>query len=444
MASASAPEAWEGSQRRVPRIIRLAERDQLPPGTPIVRTTRDWLIDGLAFVLVLGFGAVAYLDVHDGLASDALGTADLVAGVPAILLTWARRRWPVPLAVATALAGTFSSAAGSAALLLLFTVAVHRPPRTTIAVAVLNLATAVVYARIYPDEDLGFWWFALLIAVILAAVVAWGMFVRARRQLVLSLRDRAERAEAEQQLKVGQARDHERARIAREMHDVLAHRISLLSMHAGALEFRPDAPPEEVARAAGVIRESAHRALEDLRAVIGVLRQDGEVAEPTETTRPQPTLGDLATLLEESRAAGMRVVDRIEVAAADAERLPPTVGRTAYRVVQEGLTNARKHAPGARVEVRVSGGPERGLTVAVANPSPVGAPVAAGTVGALPGSGTGLVGLAERATLAGGSLDHGPTAAGGFRLRAWLPWTAGARDDDPPVPTGRPHEGRHA
>ena len=98
------------------------------------------------------------------------------------------------------------------------------------------------------------------------------MFVRARRQLVVSLRDRAERAEAEQQLRVEQARQAERARIAREMHDVLAHRISLLSLHAGALEFRPDAPPEEVARAAGVIRASAHEALEDLREVIGVLR----------------------------------------------------------------------------------------------------------------------------------------------------------------------------
>ena len=100
------------------------------------------------------------------------------------------------------------------------------------------------------------------------------MFVRARRQLVVSLRDRAERAEAEQQLRVAQARQLERTRIAREMHDVLAHRISLLSLHAGALEFRPDAPPEEVARAAGVIRASAHAALQDLREVIGVLRAE--------------------------------------------------------------------------------------------------------------------------------------------------------------------------
>ena len=131
------------------------------------------------------------------------------------------------------------------------------------------------------------------------------MFVRARRQLVLSLRERAERAEAEQQLRVEQARQHERARIAREMHDVLAHRISLLSMHAGALEFRPDAPPEEVAHAAGIVRASAHQALQDLREVIGVLREEPALNGGPE--RPQPTLANLPALLDESRTAGMHV-----------------------------------------------------------------------------------------------------------------------------------------
>ena len=121
------------------------------------------------------------------------------------------------------------------------------------------------------------------------AVVTWGMFVRARRQLVLTLRDRAERAEAEQHLRVDQARQQERARIAREMHDVLAHRISLLSLHAGALEFRPDAPPEEVARAAGVIRSSAHEALNDLREVIGVLRESRTATRPSARSRRSST-----------------------------------------------------------------------------------------------------------------------------------------------------------
>jgi signal transduction histidine kinase len=243
----------------------------------------------------------------------------------------------------------------------------------------------------------------------------WGMFVRARRQLVVSLRDRAERAEAEQQLRVEQARQAERARIAREMHDVLAHRISLLSLHAGALEFRPDAPPEEVARAAGVIRASAHQALEDLRAVIGVLR-DGPGGDGA-PERPQPTLADLPALVDESRAAGMRV--SFSSSLADDAVVPDGVGRNAYRVVQEGLTNARKHARGSAVDVVVAGSPGEGLEIEIRNRLPVGALAAAAEI---PGAGTGIVGLAERASLAGGRLEHGRTDAGDYRLWAWLPW----------------------
>jgi signal transduction histidine kinase len=245
------------------------------------------------------------------------------------------------------------------------------------------------------------------------AVIAWGMFVRSRRQLVLSLRDRAERAEAEQQLRVEQARQHERARIAREMHDVLAHRISLLSLHAGALEFHPDASPEEIARAAGVIRTSAHDALEDLRAVIGVLRDGSDGAGPE---RPQPTLSDLPALIEESREAGMQV--RFECELPDPGTVPVATGRSAYRIVQEGLTNARKHARGAAVEVTVAGTAGTGLTIEIRNRLPVGVAAAS----EIPGTGTGIVGLAERASLAGGRLEHGRTASGDYRLWVWLPW----------------------
>ena len=206
-------------------------------------------------------------------------------------------------------------------------------------------------------------------------------------------------AEAEQQLRVEQARYAERTRIAREMHDVLAHRISLLSLHAGALEFRPDAPPEEIARAAAVIRASAHQALEDLRAVIGVLRDgaDGEAPQP-----PQPTLAALPGLLEESRAAGMRL--HADVRVADLAAVPDAVGRHALRIVQEALTNARKHAAvGRRSTCASRARPGDGLTIEVRNPAPV---LAAGGP-EIPGLGTGLVGLAERATLSGGRLEHG-------------------------------------
>jgi signal transduction histidine kinase len=188
------------------------------------------------------------------------------------------------------------------------------------------------------------------------------------------------------------------------MHDVLAHRISLLAVHAGALEVRRDAPAAE-RDAAGVIRRCAHDALEDLRQVIGMLRDQPE------EDRPQPTLGDVPDLVAQSREAGAAV----DLSLADAPEVPAGVGRHAYRIVQEALTNARKHAPGAPVRVAVSGGAEQGLVVEVDNPLVAGA--------GIPGAGAGLIGLRERVLLAGGRLEHGPTAEGGFRLRAWLPWT---------------------
>jgi signal transduction histidine kinase len=282
-----------------------------------------------------------------------------------------------------------------------------------IAIGTLGFALTPIYLAVHPEDDDGLYFLNFVVAALaIAGVIAWGMFVRARRQLVLSLRDRAERAEAEQQLRVEQARQHERAKIAREMHDVLAHRISLLSLHAGALEFHPDAPPEEVARAAGVIRSSAHDALEDLRTVIGVLRAEaGGDPEP-----PQPTLADVPALIEESRHAGMQV--RFECDLPDPGAVPVATGRSAYRIVQEGLTNARKHARGAAVEVTVEGAAGTGLTIEIRNRLPVG--VAAATE--IPGTGTGIVGLAERASLAGGRLEHGRTATGDYRLWVWLPW----------------------
>jgi signal transduction histidine kinase len=248
------------------------------------------------------------------------------------------------------------------------------------------------------------------LVLLTAAVVGWGMFVRSKRQLLLSLRDRARRAETEARLRAEQAQRLAREAIAREMHDVLAHRLTLLSVHAGALEFRPDAPREEIGRAAGVIRESAHEALQDLREIIGVLR----AGEPDETGRPQPTLGALEALVTESRAAGMKVT--LDQRVTDPAAVPASVGRTAYRIAQEGLTNARKHAPGTEVTVTVTGAPGEGLEVTVRNPPPQ------GEVPHVPGSGQGLIGLTERATLAGGRLGHGRVEDGGFEVRAWLPW----------------------
>ena len=380
------------------------------------RTTRDWIVDVMCFLAAVVLGAIAFATSHDDTAQHVRDYADwfvmwdVVAGIAACGAVWLRRRWPLGLAISLTLLAVVSSAASGAAAVALFTLAVHRPFRQAAPVAALGLATLPVVLEIFPGD--GQYVVNLVLSVlVIVAVLAWGMFVRARRQLVFSLRERAQRAETEQQLRVEQARQQERARIAREMHDVLAHRISLLSLHAGALEFRPDAPPEEVARAAGVIRASAHQALEDLRAVIGVLRDvpNGEAPE-----RPQPTIADLPALIDESRAAGMRVAYDWRVS----DDVPEALGRNTYRIVQEGLTNARKHAQGAAVDVTIDGATGDGLTIEIRNRLPVGAGIAA----EIPGTGTGIVGLAERASLAGGRLEHGRTEAGDYRLWAWLPW----------------------
>jgi signal transduction histidine kinase len=407
------------------RTLRAAVRRALPPPSAAdldagrrARSRRDWAVDALCLVVAVGFGVAGYLPHYGSPVGDPAAALDLAGGVVTITCLWWRRRFPVALAILGAVVGTYSLSSGGAGVILLFSAAVHRDPRWVVLVAVVQSAGAFAYAAVWPDPDIPYLWLVVLIHALLGATLAWGMLVRSRRHLVDSLRDRAARAESEQGLRVAQARDHERARIAREMHDVVAHRISIVSLHAGALEFRPDASPEEVARAAGIIRTSAHEALEDLRQVIGVLR-DGDsagVAGPAPAeVRPQPGLRDLPALLRESRDAGMRIDEQL---ALSGDEPAGTTGRTAYRVVQEGLTNARKHAWGATVRVRCAGSPDDGLTVEIATPAAVGA----GPGAPIPGTGTGLVGLRERVELADGRLEATPTADGGFLLRARLPW----------------------
>ena len=237
----------------------------------------------------------------------------------------------------------------------MLTVAIHRPPRTTAAVFALSVLAALVYVVVRPEPGAPAWVLFVVGVIVQAAAVGWGLFIHYRRQLVLSLRDRAERAETEAQLRAEQAQQRVRDEIAREMHDVLGHRLSLLSVHAGALEFRPGAPAEEVARAAKVIRENAHQALQDLPEVKAVQTgpsPPGWASAPVGEL-PQPTLADVEQLVAESGRAGMRVSLRDDTSG----EVPGLTGRTAYRVVQEALTNVRKHAPGAEVDVHWPGPP---------------------------------------------------------------------------------------
>src|SRR3954468_7575060 len=377
---------------------------------------RKRLVDAALFAFALVAGAALFS--NQARQSDlpgwavALGT---LGGLAACCALWVRCRWPVAVTVGILPVAVVTSFAAPAGLIAFFTVAVHRRLATVLWVGALALTMLSIsyglQAGDRPELRTSLWLSLLSIVLLHVAVAALGMYVGARRDLLASLRERAERAEAAQHEHAERARANERARIAREMHDVLAHRISLLSMHAGSLEFGPRATHEEVARAASVIRTNAHAALEDLREVIGVLRSvPGD--EPLE--RPLPTLADVPELVQESREAGMTIRSALDTGDA-----PETVGRNAYRIVQEGLTNARKHARDTAVDVTVSGGPGDGLQIEVRNPLAV-----ARRNGEIPGAGAGLIGLAERAELAGGRLEHGITPAGEYRLWAWLPWTA--------------------
>lgn len=376
------------------------------------RTVRDWIVDFACFLIAVAIGLTAAeaLDQNPD-ASELVATTDQVVGALACASVWFRRRWPVGLAIALGVAGVVSDTAGGASVIALFSLAVHRPVKYVAWIAGAHLALAPLVLWMRPDPELSYLATLAFVVLMTLMTIGWGMFVRSRRRLLVSLRDRARRAEAEAGLRAEQAQRLAREAIAREMHDVLAHRLTLLSVHAGALEFRPDAPRADVARAAGVIRDSAHEALQDLREIIGVLRSGDD----EDSGRPQPTLAALDALVAESREAGMKVA--FDNGVAEPGDVPSVVGRNVYRIAQEGLTNARKHAPGAEVTVRVAGAPVDGLTVDVSNPPPPGA------VPRVPGSGQGLIGLTERATLVGGRLVHGPADDGGFRVQAWLPWS---------------------
>jgi signal transduction histidine kinase len=267
--------------------------------------------------------------------------------------------------------------------------------------------------KVQPVDDQEPYWLTLTVTVIFTAgMLGWGMYLGSRRELIWTLKHRAERAEAEQELRVAQARGTERARIAREMHDVLAHRISQISMHAGALGFREDLSADEMRTSAAVIQEKAHEALTDLRGVLGVLR-DTETGELLDA--PQPTYADLPRLVREVRESGLHL-EYEDLLTRDEGPVPDAVGRTVYRIVQEGITHARKHAPGALVTIRVSGSPESGIDILLRNPLGFGS-------SQTPGAGLGLVGLAERAELRGGRLEHRRDGST-FVLHGWIPWAA--------------------
>ncbi|MFF9163128.1 sensor histidine kinase [Streptomyces longwoodensis] len=249
------------------------------------------------------------------------------------------------------------------------------------------------------------------------AILAWtgigataGDAVRSRRAVVQAMRERAERAERTREEEARRRVAEERLRIARDLHDVVAHHIALVNVQAGVAAHVMDKRPDQAKEALVHVREASRSALNELRATVGLLRQSGDPEAPTE---PAPGLDRLDELAGTFRSAGLRV----EVARADqGTTLPAAVGLAAYRIIQEALTNVQKHAgPEARAEVSVVRvGPNVEITVlddgrADDPPDPVS------------GGGHGLLGMRERVTALRGTLTTGPRYGGGFRVHAILP-----------------------
>ena len=339
-----------------------------------------------------------------------------VTGAAGSLALLGRRRWPVPVAAVGAVAHVLSGNPGPL-LAGLFTATERSPRRILPLLAAIGVAGFVGPEWLSGDVDGG----ALLSAALLtAAVMASGVYLATRRELIESLQDRAASVEAERRLRDEQARGGERTRIAREMHDVIAHKVALISLHAGALEVGARGEPEKVEQEAALIRSTAHEALEELRSILGLLRSgDGDGAGAAGKAGSGGPAADAAAssdhlerLVASWRAAGVTVALTDDVGA-----MPAPTARAVHRLVQEGLTNAHKHAPGSEVAVSVTGGRGHDVVVAVTNPTvPHGEP-------AQLGAGVGLVGLDERLRTVGGTLTSGVDATGVWRLEGRLPWT---------------------
>ncbi|MCU1404605.1 MAG: two-component sensor histidine kinase [Glaciihabitans sp.] len=373
---------------------------------------------------------------------------DVVLGVVAITIYPLRRRKPLLVTCTILLLSALSSLAVGVGILAVISIATRRRPREIVLVTALFLGSGFVDITLRPATNEEPLWQLALVGVGSATVlVLIGLYIGGRRQLLASLRRQAELSQREQSARELAAKADERNRIAREMHDALAHRLSLVALHAGALSHRTDLSAEQTAATASTIRENAHLALAELREVLGIMRDHGVKptspgADPgtvdevnTVTTdggaassitpssvRPQPTLAQLDELIDSATTAGNPV--QLIMSPAVAGRLPTLpdgAGRHLYRVAQEALTNARKHAPGQPVTVELTQTPGAHLVLTVT--SDLVPPEERGrqNADAIP-SGFGLAGLDERLRLAGGDFDIIPNDNGRFVVHAALPW----------------------
>ena len=392
------------------------------------------------FVLLTGFLSLFSLVfsplVWEGQRGDSgstvllMGAAMLLAVLLPVGLFW-RHRWPFVVALASAGVALVFPIGNALPLLALATLhGRRRGPAVWWTTALVGLASVrVVWADVTAQpRAASFWkaWFgpqpavmevpmeppwpeAVVVVVLgLGLAVGSGLLVRWRREAGSARQvAQAERATAGR-LGDEVARRQERERIAREVHDAMGHRLSLLNLHAGALEANaPDDP--RVAQSAQVVRESASAAMDDLRSLLDVLQQ------PDESDLPPVPLRELAGVVRESFGVGQLVNSSILVQ--DADRADPALTRAIYRIVQELLTNARKHAPGEAVFLTVEGSPADGVVIEARNRFP------GGWRAAPPGASRGLVGITERAHLLGGTAAFG-VDGDAFRVRVELPWAS--------------------
>ncbi|MFF3215199.1 sensor histidine kinase [Streptomyces sp. NPDC002886] len=401
-----------------------------------------WWDDRRSAVLDVGLGAVSAVECGvEGVGFAREAGIPVFAGVLFGLLIGTvlvlRRRWPilvvlVGIAVSPAAMGFLLGVVG------LYTLAASEVPRRiTATLTSMSLAATfvVMYMRTRHQPDV-----TLTIVITLSVFVAvaltvppvlFGLYTAARRRLMESLQERADSLERELSLLADRAeeraewaRTEERTRIAREMHDVVAHRVSLMVVHAAALQAIAAKDPVKAAKNAALVGDMGRQALTELREMLGVLR--AQAPRPTAPTAPValigsfddgPTLGELEALVGQSRAAGMAV--ELDVRGAYSAYVAE-VEQTAYRVVQEALTNCHKHAAGARVVVRLAHR-EGEVAMQVENGPCDGKAAEPG----LPSGGNGLVGMRERVLALGGVFVSGPTDEGGFKVSAVLPGARG-------------------
>ncbi|MFF7790069.1 histidine kinase [Streptomyces sp. NPDC007991] len=376
--------------------------------------------------------------------------AGVVFGLLAGSVLVVRRRWPIAV-VLVSIAITPAEMGFLMGVVGLYTLAAAEMPRRIVAsLAGMSLVGTLIVTFVKTrqdmsrgDLDLGDW-FVPFAAVTMslgftAPPVLLGLYVGARRRLMESLRERADSLERELQLlaeraeeRAEWARNEERTRIAREMHDVVAHRVSLMVVHAAALQAVARKDPEKAVRNAALVGDMGRQALTELREMLGVLRSGGEprreraasvplaavgVAAAAAASRAAddegPCLAEIEELVGQSAAAGMVVDLTVE---GEARSYAPEVEQTAYRVVQEALTNVHKHAAGAKTYVRLAHRVSE-IAMQVENEPPE----AAASSARLPSGGNGLVGMKERVAALGGVFVSGPTDAGGFRVSAVIP-----------------------